>query len=224
MDNIDERKAERLLTIKKNQLKLVRRRGYDIKKEEPLFGYDVDDFLNVYVPFSKKNNKSLKAILSQVYEKENGKRLYIFYADEPSSSQLGVKYIYEFIEEMDKFKSRNGILITPVKLSPASNKELAKLLNYNVQVFLDDEMMYDPTEHFLVPEHRALGEEEQRDFLKRNNLSLNQFQIMLTTDMISRYYGFRPGELIEIKRTNLYDTMVPESLAYRVVEEDEDNI
>ena len=120
----------------------------------------------------------------------------------------------------EKNKSKNLILITPVSLSSAANKEIDKLLTYNIHVFLETEMAYDPTEHFLTPDHRALEIEEQREFLSKNNLSLDQLPIMLTSDMMVRYYGFRSGQVIEIRRVNLYDTIVTESLSYRAVKQD----
>ena len=90
----------------------------------------------------------------------------------------------------------------------------------NRYVFLENEMTYDPTEHYFTPEHRVLKLEEQRDFLKRNNLSIEQLPIILTSDMLVRYYGFLPGQIIEINRTNLYDTIVTNSLSYRAVKTD----
>jgi DNA-directed RNA polymerase I, II, and III subunit RPABC1 len=229
MEGIDFQKANRIFTIKKNQLKMVERRGYDIEKEKPMFNYTLDNFLDVYIPYSKKQNKSLRAVLSLVYDKKDKKdektnkrsdRLFVYFAEEPEKPQLGIEYIIDFITEMDKFKTKNGIIISPRNLSPPARKKLESLLGYNVNVFQENEMMYDPTEHYLVPQHRALGEEEQRNFLQQNNLSISNFKVILNTDMISRYYGFRPGQVIEIKRKNMYDTMVPESLDYRVVEQD----
>ena len=224
---IDEEKSVRLFNIKKNQLKLVRRRGYNIDREEPLLSYKLQNFLDAYVPFAKKNRKTLRNVLSQVYQKEveteSGskiERLYVFYADpDTKHKQLGVETLGEMITEMDRNKAKNGILITPMNLSSQSKKKIEELLTYNIHVFLESEMAYDPTEHWLVPAHRPLGVEEQRGFLERNKISIDQIPIILATDMISRYYGFKPGQVIEIKRANLYETLVQESLSYRVVKD-----
>ncbi len=226
MQDVDTGKVSKLFIMKKNQLKMLRRRGYNIEREESLLSYKPNDFMNAYVPFAKKAGKSLRSTLSQIYEKniqnpnERVERLYVFYADEDNKhKQLGVETLGEMIHEMDKHKAKNGILITPMPLSSSARKKVEELLSYNIYVFLENEMAYDPTEHYLTPAHRPLTVEEQRDFLGKNGISIDQIPIILTSDMISRYYGFKPGQIIEIKRVNLYDTLVQESVSYRVVKE-----
>lgn len=222
MSEIDALAAERLFTIKRNQLKMVRRRGYNIEKqEENILSVDLQSFLDAYIPFAKKQKKSLRKILSRPYTNDDGEKLVVFYADVPKTTkQLGVDDFGEAIRTADKYKAKNLILITPVDLSSAVNKKIQEFESYNIYVFLENEMTYDPTEHYFTPEHRALKIEEQREFLKRNNLSLEQLPIILTSDMMVRYYGFLPGQIIEINRTNLYDTIVQNSLSYRAVKTD----
>lgn len=221
MSEIDESAVEKLFTIKRNQLKMVRRRGYNIEKqEENILSVDLQSFLDVYIPFAKKEKKSLRKVLSRPYTNDEGEKILVFYADVPRTKQLGVEEFKVMIETADKHNAKNLILITPVNLSSAVNKNIQELEGYNIYVFLENEMTYDPTEHYFTPEHKALGVEEQREFLKRNNLSLEQLPIILTSDMMVRYYGFRPGQIIEINRTNLYDAIVQNSLSYRAVKTD----
>lgn len=219
-----------LFEIKKNQLKMVRRRGYNIDKEAGLLTISKEEFHDAYVPFAEQSKKSIRAVLTQVYEKnltdedqKAGKRaekLYVYFADIPETSQLGVDAVSNFIQEMDKFRSKNGILITPRDLSPTAKKNIEGLLSYNISVFSEQEMSYDPIEHFLTPEHIGMTPEAQRDFLKRNNVSIDQLPVILVTDIITRYYGFKLGEVVEIKRVNMYDSMIQDSLSFRVVRED----
>ena len=218
--DIDEDKSQRLFEIKKNQLKMVRRRGYNIDKEESLLSITLHQFLNAYVPFAKSQNKSMRNVLTNVYENDEGKRLYVYFADISNTKQLGVEFVLDVISEMDRYKAKNAIIITPIPLSASSKKKIQELLTYNIYTFMESEMGYDPTEHYLTPEHKALTPEEQRDFLSRNNISIDQMPIMLTTDMISRYYGFQTGQVIKINRINLYDTIIQNSVSYRVIKED----
>jgi DNA-directed RNA polymerase subunit H (RpoH/RPB5) len=216
--------VNRLFQIKKNQLKLVQRRGYNIDREKNLLAITVQDFEEAYIPFAEKHKKTLRGVLSQTYQKDDGEKtekLYVYYADIPSeTSQLGVDAVGDAIYEMDRIKAKNGILITPRQLSSQAQKKIEGLVSYNIYIFMEDEMYYDPTEHVLTPEHIPLTASEQRDFLKRNNLSIDQLPIILTTDIIVRYYGFKVGQIIQINRTNFYETIVQNSLSYRVVKED----
>lgn len=220
--DIDQFEVARLFTIKKNQLKMVKRRGYNIDKEEDLLSITSNEFLEAYVPFAKKEKKTFRQILSRPYSNDKGENIVVYFADAPTNtSQLGVDVLSDAMYEIDKHKSKNAIIITPKSLSPAAKKKIEGFLTYNIYIFLENEMAYDPTEHYLTPEHKALSPEEQRDFLIRNNLSIDSMPLILTSDMISRYYGFRPGQVIQINRINLYDTIVQNSLSYRVVKEDD---
>lgn len=223
MDNIDYKTAERIFTVKKNQIKMIQRRGYTVKKRESdLLKISLDSFLEVYIPFAEQQKQSLRSVLSRPYEHaDDDSRIYVYFADQSKTSkQLGVDVVSDVIATADQYRAKKIVLITPSPLTPSASKKIQDLLSYTVSVFLETEMVYDPTEHYFTPEHRALETEEQREFLKRNNLSIDQLPIILTTDMISRYYGFRPGQVIEIKRVNMFVTMVQESLGYRVVKED----
>jgi len=218
--NIDIDKTRKLFEIKKNQLKMVKRRGYDITREEALLSYTYQQFIEAYVPFAEKQKKSIRAVLSNTYVNPEGKKLLVYFADVSGNKQLGVETFGEILKEMEEKKTKNAIIITNIPLSPVTRKKISELLTYNIYTFMENEMGYDPTEHFLVPEHRALSPDEQRDFLSRNNISIDQLPSILTSDMISRYYGFQTGQIIEIKRTNLYDTIVQHSTSYRVVKEE----
>ena len=219
--NIDEHEVGKLFEIKKNQLKLVERRGYNIEREKNLLTITLEDFMNAYIPFAQNSKKTFRQVLSQTYENDSGDKLVVYYADAPKdTSQLGVDSLGDAIYEMDRYKAKNGIIITSKSLSPAARKKVEGLVSYNIYIFLEDEMAYDPTEHYLTPEHRALSVDEQRDFLSRNDLSIDLLPLILTTDMIVRYYGFRPGQVIEVKRVNMYNTIVQESVSYRAVKED----
>ena len=219
MENIDINKSQRLFEIKKNQLKMVKRRGFDIKSEEPLLSYSLENFLDVYVPFAKQQKKSMRNVLSSRYINENGDKLLVYFADISDKKQLGVDVIGDIIKEADEYKAKNIIIITPSPLTSKSVFKMQSLLTYNFYTFMENEMAYDPTEHYLTPEHKALSPEDQRDFLIRNDISIDQLPTILTTDMISRYYGFQTGQVIQIDRINLFDTIVQKSISYRIVKD-----
>ena len=218
--DIDLQKGYKLFEIKKNQIKMVKRRGYNVGDEENLLNYTAEQFLDVYMPFAKSESKSIRNILTTYYKNDDGSRLYVYYADITNDKQLGVDAIKDFISGLHEKKARNGIIITSIPLSSKSEKEIQKLLAYNIYTFTEDEMSYDPTEHYLTPEHIALSADEQREFLSKNGLNIDQLPIILNTDMISRYYGFQTGQIIKINRVNLYDTIVQNSVSYRAVRED----
>lgn len=218
--DVDTNLVNSLFKIKKNQLKMVRRRGYNIEREENLLFMTLKEFMDVYIPFAKDQDNTLRGVLTNVYENKEGEKIVAYFADIPEkNSTMGVESLKEFLHELEEQKSKNGIIITSKQLSSKAKKEMERLVTYNVQVFLESEMGYDPIEHYLTPEHILLTEEEQREFLTKNDISIDQLPIILDTDMISRYYGYIPGQVIKINRINMYDTLVPKSISYRAVKE-----
>ena len=178
-------------------------------------------FLDAYVPFARQQKRSFRSVLTNFYENDEGKRILVYYADvSPESTQLGVNEVSDAIVDMVKWKLKDAVIITGKSLSPSAVKHVAGLISYNIQIFLEEEMSYDPTEHFLVPIHTPLTLKEQRDFLEENDISIDQLPIMLTSDIMARYYGLRGGRIVKIVRTNMYQTMIIKSLSYRAVKED----
>ena len=219
--DIDPEIAARLFEVKKNQLKMMQKRGYNIDKEKSILKLTLRQFLDAYVTFAREQNKTFRAVLTYFYENDEGKRILVYYADVPTSStQLGVNEVGDAIVDMVKWKLRDAVIITSKPLSPSARKHTEGLVAYNIQIFLEEEMAYDPTEHFLVPQHIPLSTEEQREFLQENNLSIDQMPIIRTSDIIARYYGLRGGRIVKIIRTNMFETMVIHSITYKAIKED----
>jgi DNA-directed RNA polymerase subunit H (RpoH/RPB5) len=61
-------------------------------------------------------------------------------------------------------------------------------------------LMFDPTTNFLVPEH-ILIDEIDRSVLSEKYGDLNKLPKISVRDTISMWYGFKVGDVIEIRRT-----------------------
>ncbi len=79
----------------------------------------------------------------------------------------------------------------------------------------------DISEHFLVPKHILLNEEEKKELL--NKLGLNEKNYMMylpkikASDPAIKKLGAKPGDIIKIIRPS---QISGESIYYRVVKED----
>src|SRR5665647_402011 len=102
--DIDPEIAARLFEVKKNQLKMVERRGYNIDRERGILQLTLPQFLKAYIPFAQQQGKSFREVLTNVYENNAGRRMLVYYADVPkTSTQLGVNEVGDAIVDMDKY-------------------------------------------------------------------------------------------------------------------------
>ena len=220
-NDIDFDVVERLFTIKKNQLKVVEKRGYNIDKERGILTLTLPQFLNIYLPFAKQQGKSFRGVLTFVYSNNEGKQLLVYYADmSKTGSQLGVAEVSEATSFMDKNGIREAMIITPKQLSTPAAKNLAGLVAYNIDVFLEEQLGYYVFDHFLVPEHIPLSEQEERDFLSKNQISIDQMPVILSSDIVIKLLGIRAGKIVKIVRHNLYETPIRKSIVYKLVKDE----
>lgn len=94
------------------------------------------------------------------------------------------------------------------------NKKLISQLlsNKNVEFFLDYEMMIDVVSSIYVPEHRLLVDDEKKEYLSKFNE--HELSRICNTDMMSRYYGAKVGDIFKIIRPSI---AAGKSIFYRKV-------
>lgn len=196
---------KRLLSIKQNQLEMVRDRGFNIEEEKQILDCNHDNpnhleyFIQTYQPTNSKI--PFREGLSREYKNEELEVLAIYYsAPEADTSKLGVKPTSKIVDQANKIeKLRYLIIISDVDLSPKSAQLLAGIKTgkfsdkegiitktYHVQVFFDDQLTYNPTKHYLVPKHTALTPAEQKEYYARSHTRSNQMPILRYVDIASR--------------------------------------
>ena len=75
--------------------------------------------------------------------------------------------------------------------------------NGMIQYFQINQLLFNPTKHKLVPEHRKLSTTEINEimekYLIKNKL---QMPIIMHNDVIAKWIGLKQGDIVEIKRYN----------------------
>jgi len=103
------------------------------------------------------------------------------------------------IHTLNQMNIKHGIIIynnitAPVKKLIHNTNEL----DLTIEIFLSSEMSYNPTKHRLTPKHIQVDPETSK--LLRANFNVEKFPWLKTTDIISRYYAFKKGDIIKIIR------------------------
>lgn len=207
-----------LMRVKKTQIEMIRDRGYTIDADElELLNYRLPDFLD----YMKRLEPSTRSSLTRIYMHPNTKtRLLVYYTEPSASKELLKDKVQLFTGRAYKEGVNNAILITSQKIESRTLGDISEFEHdylIKVQIFLDQELAYNATKHYFVPNHVSLSKKTAVDFLDRNIIKLNQLPIIRTGDPISKYYDYKPGVLIRIHRKNLaYESMVPEYNTYKI--------
>lgn len=116
------------------------------------------------------------------------------------------KEVEDFEEE---YKTKNFIIVVmELPSSTTMNTLLArdKTLQQNggmLQVFTLKELLYNPSKHVLVPEHKKLTDEEAKEVLEKYMIkSKAQLPQIHRTDIMARWLGLRHGDVVRITRFN----------------------
>ena len=84
------------------------------------------------------------------------------------------------------------------------SKKVYKQINNeykNAEIFNEVEMLEDIISNVLVSDHKILAIEEKKELL--NKFSENELGKIYSTDMMSRYYGAKIGDIFKITRASL---------------------
>ncbi len=79
---------------------------------------------------------------------------------------------------------------------------------------MEEQEKFNISEHFLVPKHVKLTEEEKETILKTFNISLNQLPQILANDPAIQDLHLQQGDVIKILRKS---STVGETIFYRMV-------
>ena len=179
LNNVLMNNNEKISESMKNILKLFNRRGY--------FNTDNQDKIDKMTSDIKMNGKT---------NLTNGDiKISIYYKD------IELKNISSG-SEVDEFLSKNTDFMKFILLKEFSKKVYKQVNEYNnSNIFHIFEMLEDIPSKNIIPEHQLLLKEDIEELKKVYDITL--FPKIYNTDMMSRYYNAKVGDIFRIKRLNL---------------------
>lgn len=143
--------------------------------------------------------------------KTNGDKIVVFL--EPVI-KFNVDRFKEYVGKLEQLNSSSprreyteGIVIYIDCVTPTGKRMIKESFDVHLQLFSIDEIQFNITKHRLVPTHIKLEEKESKEFKKKFGL---KHPAILTTDPVSRFYGYKRGDVVKIVRSNGFIT-------YRIV-------
>lgn len=240
MERVDDEEFYKLYMVKKFfQIPLVRDRGFEItENDKNILSKDFlfIDFMNFYD--NETNIEKLYKKCNNEYYSKNPRTQIIPDDKTNKNRHILVYFLYESGQNisknnLDKFVEKATInmevyseiiLLTNKSLRAQHNDLLSKLTWTRIDIFLIDEVTFNPPTHALASKCRKLSDEERKEFIdeivKSDPLVKNintKLPRMAITDIITMYYGWNQDDIIEITRDVRTDSIADTKLEYRIV-------
>ena len=168
-------------------------------------GYDMKDFIKNKKIINLTDEQLLQntQIVVRPSKTETDKKVHIYFFNE----KMGVNEVKELFVELNTLKVTHFIFITKNKLTSYAKKEMNNSgKNMEIEIFYNDDMIFNITKHVLVPKHELLTEQETKLFLKKIGKKIPHIK---KNDKVCRYYNGKIDQIFRIYRRN--------ELYYRIV-------
>jgi len=140
--------------------------------------------------------------------KEDGNQICAFI---PSlMTKFNVDRIQEYISMIKKMDIWHCIIVYKDSATPIAKKIVDDSQEIIIELFNEDELQYNITKHYLVPEHKLIHKSKSKGGEEFKKKYTDKFPTLLKIDPISRFYGYEKGDVIQITRKDSYVT-------YRIV-------
>ena len=194
-----------LYRVRKTVFELLRHRGYTVSDNS--YSQVFDDF--------KKNFNGSRESLNMLFQKSDcpdpsqdtsttdafassEQKILVFY---PSEEKVGSNVIKQIATKMCELNVLQAIVILKGATTIA-RRELDSLHPCHIELFNQEELMVNITEHDLVPKHEVLAPDQKIDLLKKYRVKEHQLPKIQIEDPIARYFGMRKGQIMKITRAS----------------------
>jgi DNA-directed RNA polymerase subunit H (RpoH/RPB5) len=117
-------------------------------------------------------------------------------------TKFNVDQFQSIMNLMKQMELKYCIVVYANSITASARKMVEISADIHIELFDVNDLQYNPTKHLWVPKHKLYarkGSKKANDFITKYS---NNFPIILSSDPISRFYGFKTGDIIEIVRHN----------------------
>lgn len=139
--------------------------------------------------------------------KKCGNQICIFLAN---NHKFNIERIEEYIVMMRKMDVWHCIIVYKDNATPVAKKFVSDSTEMQIELFNEDELQYNLTKHYLVPLHELYEFKSKKEYDVFKKKFGEKLPVILKTDPVSRFYGFKKGDIIKITRKDGY-------VAFRIV-------
>lgn len=113
---------------------------------------------------------------------------------------LGTGEFRKFVHYINERDFYTGIMITAGAVSGSAQKLIPSVLPKVIEIFHEQDLLVNITQHELVPKHVLLSYTEKKALLQRYRVKETQLPRILVTDPVAKYLGLRRAQVVKIIR------------------------
>ncbi|XP_030371595.1 DNA-directed RNA polymerases I, II, and III subunit RPABC1-like [Scaptodrosophila lebanonensis] len=191
--------TQNLWRIRKTMAQMVHDRGYLVSSNEK--DQTLEEFSAEFGRYPVSEKKPLRSDLTMMVAHIDDPKdvILVYFSDD---IKVGIKTIRDCVTRMNTADIFHAILIIRSRMTPTARMSLQELPRYRMEYFTERELMYNITEHEMVPKHIALTEAEKSELLAHYKVKMSQLMRITTTDVVARYYGLKKGQVVKIIRSS----------------------
>ena len=214
-----------LLKAKRNQIAMMADRNYSISsKNDEKRLEDEGDYNNLlideFIDRHDENDKRYMSFLNVYYEKPDGGLVYVLFFQTPNDRKMNADVISKVYPELAQLEVDHVIFISEIPPNKRALESVAQIDTINWEFFTYEELVKNPTRCVYNSEHRILNQEEKDVFIaqiSKSGGSIRDIPVMTKNDMTGRWYGVKPGDVVEIIQASPADIAIERNLFYRIV-------
>lgn len=201
-----------LYKIKKNQINMMKKRGYDI----PDFDQNI---LNVFQTFEIFNSSSFNVIYEEkIFRDRKLPKTLILYIESKDKTKIKKNDIDNTYNLMTQYGISNIIIISLSEIGTKSKQKLSTdIPSFHTSIFYWEELLIDPTIHRLSANISRILTSQEKDIIYKK-YGPDKLPRICYDDPISKFYGLVEGDVIlYIFDDNINTSIVNKHAAYRIV-------
>lgn len=208
----DAAEVDRMWRIRKTVMQMCHDRGYLVTQDE--LDQTLEQFIEQFGDRPSEGRPSRGDISVLVAHNDDPTdQMFVFF---PEEEKVGIKTIKQYCTRMQEENISRAIIVVQLGMTPSAKQALVDMApKYQLEQFLESELLVNVTEHILVPEHLVLTPSEKAELLARYKLKDHQLPRMQIGDTIARYFGLRKGDVIKIIRPSVTSGRY---VTYRIVQ------
>lgn len=154
--------------------------------------YSVESKLDVTEDEALKemNNSSLKVT-------KKNEEIVIYFCDDKKMGVAKIRQLHKNIKETKK----HIIVISKYPLTSQSTKFINEnMKDIEFEFFLEKDLLFNITKHYLQPKYRLLNNDEIDELLKTFNCKISNLPKIMIHEPICKYFNVKKKDVFEIRR------------------------